>query len=370
MRDPLETIVVTVGGRRVSGFSDISISLSVNAAARTATMTISDFAGRFPLMPGEECTIEATGDLVLTGYVREIGPSHDEQSHKITVSIASRAIDAVEASIDHPSGFAEDKDLIEIAREFDTAGVGIAADESFPKEKARFVNTGESLFAHIDRLARSHGALIYDTPEGELRIAKKPRGRHAGILAIGDGGNIVSASATLSEQGRHDEVIVRGQSSRGFGETALRIEARAKDAGVGRKRARIIVHESETDSGKLKERAERAVKRSAGYSRKASIVVAGWRDAGGRIFEPHFLVGIHDPRIYVSQDMAIETVTLTQSIDAGGPGTRATLSLVDPAALNGEAGSGGTSGTAGQPGEASDPVWQAPEPSGVVGVDY
>ena len=318
-------------------------------------MTVSDFEGRFPLMPDEECRIEASGDLILTGYVREIGPSHDANSHRISVSIASRTIDAVEASIDHPTGFARDKDLVEIAREFDTAGVGIVGEEKFPKEKARFVNTGESLFDHIRALARSHGALIYDTAEGQLRIAKKPRGRHSGALSIGDGGNIVSASATLSGQGRYSETIVRGQSSRGFGDAALRIEARASDAGVGRNRPRIIVHESETDSGKLKERAERAVKRAAGYSRKASVTVAGWRDAGGKIFEPHFIIGLNDPRIYVSQDMAIETVTLTQSIDVNGPGTRATLSLVDPAALNGEGGGG-----------SSDPVWATPGTEGRV----
>ncbi|APH71452.1 phage baseplate assembly protein [Aquibium oceanicum] len=355
MADPLEELVVTVGGRRMTGFSDISISLSVNAAARTATMTVSDFEGRNPLMPDEECTIEASGDLLLTGYIREIGPSHDERSHRISVSIASRTIDAVEASIDHPTGFAKDKDLVEIAREFDTSGIGIVAEESFPREKARFVNTGESLFDHIKALARSHGALIYDTAEGQMRIAKKPRGRHSGALSIGDGGNIISASATLSGQGRYSETIVRGQSSRGFGDAALRIEARASDSGVKRTRPRIVVHESETDSGKLKERAERAVKRAAGYSRKATIVVAGWRDAAGKIFEPHFIIGLNDPRVYVSQDMAIETVNLTQSIEAGGPGTRATLSLVDPAALNGEGGGG-----------SSDPVWATPETEGKV----
>ena len=367
MSDPLEIVTVVAGGTAMAGFSDISISLGADRAARTATMTISDFAGRFPLMPGTPVTILASGTLLLTGYVRDVAPSHDGDRHQVGIGIVSRTIDAVEASIDHPTGFTKDKDLVAIAREFDTAGVGIVATESFPREAARFVNTGESLWRHIEPLARSHGALIYDTEDGRLRIAKKPRGRHSGLLSIGDGGNIVSASATLTEAERHDETIVRGQSSRGFGDAALRLEARAADGGVTRRRPRIVVHESETDSGKLKERAERAVRRSAGYSRKASVVVSGWRDRGGRIFEPHFVIGVHDPRIYLSQDMAIESVTLTQSIGAGGPGTRATLSLVDPAALNGEAGAAAKGSGAGS---GSDPVWTTPEPSGVVGVDW
>lgn len=360
-RDPLETIVVVLGGSAFSGWSEISISYSVKQAARTANLTISDFAGAMPFMPGTPCTILASGDLILTGYVRDCKPSHDGNSHKVDLSIVSRTVDAVEASIDHPTGFVKDKDLIGIAREFDTGGIGIVSSESFPKEKASFVNTGASLFYHIEPLARSHSAFLYDTAEGQMRIAKKPRGRHAGALSIGDGGNIISASATLTEAKRHSPVIVRGQSSKGVGAEALRIEARAEDSAVGRKRPLILVHESEATSAKLKDRAERHVKQAAGYGRQAQIVASGWRDAGGRIFEQHFLIKVSDRRIYCDQVMGIESVTLTQSIAAGGAGTRASLTLVDPSALNGEAGGGEGSGAAGLD-------WSAPEGASSVGV--
>ena len=371
MRDPLETIVVQLGGQAFSGWSEVSVDYSVDQAARTASLKISDFAGAMPFLPGTECVLTAGGDVLITGYVRDCKPQHDESSHSVELSIVSRTVDAVEASIDHPSGFVKDKDLLAIAREFDTGGIGIVGSESFPKEPASFVNTGQSLFYHIEPLARSHGALIYDTPEGELRIAKKPRGRHAGALSIGDGGNIISASATLTERGRHSPVIVRGQSSKGGGAEALRIEARAVDDGVQRKRPRIVVHESEATSAKLKDRAERQVKRASGYGRSADVTVSGWRDAGGRIFEPHFLIRLADPRIYCDQDMAIQGVTLTQTIAAGGPGTRATLSLVDPSALNGEAGGAGGSkraaGDAAPKDEAGLIDWSSPEVQAIVG---
>lgn len=338
-RDPLERVSVAIGGGDFRGWSRISITYSVKEAARSASLSVSDFAGAQKIEPGADAVISASGTVILTGYVRDVRPSHTETDHHVEVTIVSRAVDAVEASIDHETGFVKDKDLVAIAKEFDTSGVGIVASESFPKEARRFVNLGESLFGHIEPLARSHGAMIYDTPEGKLRIAKKPRGRHAGALAIGPGGNIIAASAELSEEGRHDEVIVRGQASRGTGGAALRIEAKAKDRSVRRRRPRIVVHESEATAGKLKERAERNIKRAAGYSRSASVTVVGWRDQGGRIFEQHFIIAVHDPRIYIEQDMAIESVTLTQDMD--GQGTRAVLSLVDPAALNGEGGGKG-----------------------------
>lgn len=365
-RDPLETVTVELGGQSFAGWSKVSITFGVEQAARAATLEASDYAGAMPFVPGTPCRLLASGDLVLTGYVRDVKPSHSGDHHSVSLSIVSRAVDAVEASISHGTGFVKDKSLAEIADEFDTSGVGIEVDEDFPVEPASFVNTGASLFRHVEPLARSHSALIYDTPEGKLRIRKGIRGRHSGALAIGEGGNIISASAVLTENKRFSPVIVRGQASKGTGAGALRLEATATDAGVARHRPRIIVHESETTSAKLKERAERAVKRAAGEGCTASIEVAGWRDGGGKLFEPHFLIAVNDARIYINQDMAIKSVTLEQSIEQGGPGTRARLELCDPRALNGEKSASKTD--ASQP-ESGEP-WKAPEPTGTVGIDY
>lgn len=337
---PLERIGIAIGGRNIAGFSSVSITVSVEQAAREAKLVIADFEGADAVFPGDEAVITANGETMLTGYVGDIDPTHDANSHSVSISIASRTIDAVEASIVHGTGFVKEKNLKEIAEEFDTCGVGIVCDEDFPPEPRSFVNLGASLHQHLLPLARSHGAFIYDTPDGRLRIAKAPRGRHSGSLAIGDGGNILQASGHISEKGRHDEIIVRGQASRGTGDAALRIEARAKDSGVTRRRPKIVVHESEATSAKLQDRATRYARRSAGYSRTASITVAGWRDAGGMLFEPHFIIPVNDPRIYTVQDMGIKSITFSQDTSGGGQGTRATLSLVDPPALNGEGSDG------------------------------
>lgn len=366
MRDPLETIVVTLGGQTFSGWSEIEIDYSVEQAARTASLKISDYGGAFPVEHGQPCTVSASGDLVVTGYVRDIMPSHDESGHHVMISVVSRTVDLVEASIDHPTGFVRKKTLDDVAREFDTAGVGIEFDQAFPVEPASFVNTGRSWFYHMEPLARAHSAFIYDDENGKAQVAVKPRGRHSGALTIGNGGNIIAASAKISEHGRHDEVIVRGQSSRGADEAALRPEGRAKDASVKRRRPRIVVLESEMTGQKLKERAEREIRRAAGFSCEATITVSGWRDEGGSVFRPHWLIAVNDPRIYINQDMAIKAVKLTQSIEANGRGTRAVLTLCDPRALGGEASAKSSAGD----GDASAEAWSTPEPTGIVGIDY
>lgn len=353
MRDPLEIVSVSIGGGAFQGWEDVSITYAADQAARTAKLTVSDFAGAVPFRPGEPCTISASGTLILTGYVRTVTMQLDSSDHSVELEIVSRAVDAVEASVDHPTGFLRDKRLDEIAREFDSCGVGIECSEQFAKEPRTYLQTGQSLFDTIAPLARASDALIYDTPEGRLRIAKKPRGRHAGQIAHGEGGNIISGSATVSEDQRFSPVLVRGQSTRGQTSQSLRPEGRAIDDQVRRRRPLIQILESEATSAKLKTRAERHIKRAAGYSRQATVQVVGWRDAGGRIWEQHYLVAVLAPRLAIEQDMAINAVTLSQSMDGG---TTASLSLVDPRALNGSAGGG-----------KSADVWRTPAASGSVG---
>jgi prophage tail gpP-like protein len=337
--DPLERITVSAGGSSLSGMFSISISMSIEEAVRTATMDASDFGGSSPFMPDVPVTISAGGEVILTGYVRDFEPSYDADSWSSSVSFVSKTVDAVEASILHPTGFAKKKHLGDIAKEFDTLGIGVEVDESFPVEPNHFINPGASWFDEIEPLARAQSAFIYDTAQGKLKIRKKPGGRHSGGLR--QGGNIVAGSAKLTGNGRFNPVIVRGQSTSGDGRGALQLEARAQDSGVKRQRPRIIIDDAETNSGRLKGRAERQVKRAAGYSREATIETIGWRDAGGKIWTPHYLVYLDTPRLYVTQMMGIKTVTLTQN----SGGTHASLTLADPKAMNGESG-GGSSSTA------------------------
>jgi prophage tail gpP-like protein len=368
---PLERISVSFAGGEAAAWSEVSIDYAVDHAVRTASLTMSDIGGALRLRPSMPCTLSAGGEPIITGYIRDVKPSFDGDRHSVSVSIVSRTVDLVEASIDHPTGFLKDQDLKAIAQAFDTEGVGVDVHGSYPKEARRLVNLGESWFDHVEPLARSHFAFIYDDEKGRAQIADKIRGSHAGGLSSGPGGNIIAGSATLSERERFGTVKVRGQSSRGETREALQPEAEAQDGAVGRKRTRIIVIEGEATPAKLKKRAEVQIAVGAGYSTTAQVTVSGWRDRGGMIFRPHYTIHLAEPRLYVDRVMAIQSVRLTQSIGRGGPGTRAELTLVEPRALGGGGGGGGGKG------KGSDAAWEAPDPqaavkpvTGRIGVDY
>ncbi|MEO3997177.1 hypothetical protein [Mesorhizobium sp. CAU 1732] len=325
----LERITFAVAGRGLH-HTACSLSASAEEATRTASFTVAWNGAGIPCAPDDEATIHVSGDLWGTGYVRDVRGSHDASDRQYQVTFVSRSCDATECSIDHPTGLKRDADLKGIAEEFDVLGVGIEADIETLKKSTHKVRPGESLFNTLETDARSQGVLIYDTPEGKLRLADKPEGRHGGALARGH--NILRASGSLSGAKSFSSVKVRGQASVGVTGSALRPEAEARGT-ARRKRPLIVVHEGEATSDRVKKRADWEARRAAGAGVECSIDVAGFRDASGKIWSQNHLVEVRDDWLGIEQDMIIAAVRLVQ--DAAG-GTTANLSLKDPRALGGE----------------------------------
>lgn len=351
----LEVVTVSAGGAVFSLWSEISIDCGAEVVARTASLVCADpaaaFGGAMPLMPDVPVVVLASGEPLVTGFVRDTSPDFDPESHTVRIGIVSKAVDAVEASIDHPTGRVENASLEDIAREFDPAGLDWSSDGGLPPEPWEQARPGASVWDTIEQTARARGVLVHDDGEGRVKFATKPAGRHAGGLA--EGVNLISGGGQLTSRHRFDPVVVRGQASRGTGAAALRSEARASDPAVGRTRPKVIIAEFEPTSERLQARADWEVRRAVGRSATATVEVPGWRDAAGTLWTPNFLVSLVSPRLYLSQDMVISSVQFTQ----GDGGTRARLSLVDPRAFGGE-----------DPQGESAAAWGVPKPKPKVSV--
>ena len=328
-RGPLERVEVSGLPKAMS----IDITISAEEAVRSASGEFVIVGPGVPAYPGQETVIRASGDPLLTGYVRDVGTGYSDRDRTLTCSFVSRTVDLVETSVDHPSGEILNRDLSAIAHELDSAGVGIETDGSpFPTEGRHKIIEGESAFSSIARRARGRGVLIHDTARGRLKLSTKPGGIHAGTLERGV--NILpGASASFTEAGRYSEIKVRGQQSEGVEKQQLRPQAKVKDSGVSRKRVLILPHEGEATIDRMRGRAIWQAKRAAGNSVTASIPVTGWRDEDGELWQANWLVHVDDDWLGIEGLMIIKSVVLSQR---GDDKTFATLELADPRALGGE----------------------------------
>ncbi|MDA9521967.1 hypothetical protein XI06_17055 [Bradyrhizobium sp. CCBAU 11434] len=319
-----------------AGFNEAARSFSAKLAAElgaSATNRIFDV--------GTEVTITTNGELLLTGYVDSKEPHIAATEAYITISGRSKSADLVDSSGKHETGYFENKDPLEIGR---AISEGIAAqwetDQQLEKVEQYKLQQGETCFRCVEKLARQQGMTIHGTAEGNARITKAGAKRQAGSLV--EGVNIKSGTAHHNGSNRHSTIIVRGQRPFGHGDENLQIEAIEQDGAVKRNRPLIIVQDEDTDKNRAKKRAKNRKDRAAGNALKATIVVQGFHDDAGQLWEAGSLVWTESPFLDIAQDMLIESCDFNQS--DGGSVT--TLSLVDPRAYGGEGseGSGNKSG--------------------------
>lgn len=341
-----EVVTVIAGGGQWTAWKKVSVKASFQDAARSFTITAAAEPGgaatAWAFKVGTAVDILFNGSLACRGYVDRYQPKLSR--HKVatvTISGRSKSQDFIDSSADHDTGQFKDKTPQEIGAELDKFGVGIATDEQLDKVPVYRITPGETAFRCVEKLCREQGVFAVGQADGSIKITKGGKQRHAGALI--EGVNMEECEADHNGSGRHSDVKVRGQRPIGHGEDNLQIEGTAQDGDVGRYRPVIIVHDGDTSKDRATKRAKTRRDREAGNSLKANVTVQGCHDDGGTLWEPGNLIFTQSQFLDITQDMAIESIELTQDRDDG---SLTYLALVDPRALGGQGGKGGSAGAA------------------------
>jgi len=340
-----EIVSVEVGGTRFTAFERVQVRAAFKEAARSFRLEAAAESGgeviAWQFRAGTEVAIYAGGDLMLRGFVDQYEPSISATEAKVAISGRSKAADLIDSSAVHDTGYFEGRTALEIGQ---AVGQGLAAsfetDQPLLPVERWQVTPGESVFRAVEKIARRQGLTMTGTAEGNVRITKAGSKRHAGGLF--EGRNIKEGSADHNWSNRHSKYVVRGQRPVGHGVGALELEAIARDATVGRNRPVIVIHDDDATKDEIRDRAENRRDRAAGGSLKAGILVQGFRDEAGLLWEPGRLVWTESRFLALAQDMLIESVDF--ALDASGSTAR--LGLVDPRAYGGKAGKGAKSSPA------------------------
>ena len=352
-----ETVTVTTEGLTLRP-TEIRVTASASEACRSfsARLTPQDrtdagiaaFAADVAalgatLARGPACTIAATGDPVLVGWIERYRVKLSSSAPEISIegrSDSGRLVDC--SAIPEPGEWRDRLPTQILADLAGRHGVRLIDRAQGTALRALFrLTLGESVVSAAWRLARVDGHLLSGGADGGLIYYRGTLGGHGGGLIEGE--TLPEDSEAVFDWSKRAKTTrVKGQRASGWSRDDLEIDEEESDGTVRRPVERIVVASEEIDAGAAKRRARWHRDQAAGEGLKVTAPrCIGWRDADGALWTPAQTVWVESAYLGVAQDMAIESVEFSQT---DREGTVASLSLVDPRALGGKAGKGSKSG--------------------------
>jgi len=273
----------------------------------------------------------------MTGWVDDINPKVDGRSHSIGVSGRELTCDLVDCGLTDTTGQWKNVDLKQLVTQL-VAPFGLKVEvtsadfgEPFSKFSAE---PGDSVFQTLTKACALRGVLPVTTGSGNISLIQSGNGRAFDRLVYGV--NIKSASGKFSNKDRFSLYVVRGQDGFPSSGTAsanqtIGVEARAKDPNVTRFRPTVIVAGSSLDQKTAQRRASWEAQTRAAKAGGLEVVVHGWTQSNGALWECARLVSVEIP--YLLGEGAQELLITTVKYSYGAGGTTSTLSLARPDAF-------------------------------------
>ena len=195
------------------------------------------------------------------------------------------------------------------------------------KFKEIAVQSGETCFSIIERVARTLGVLPITIPDGDLVLTYSAEENQNPVADLVLGKNIKSLDETTDLKQRFSEYIVKGQASAGgkpwAANKAVDLTATAVDKGITRYRPTVIMSEGKTDGAKIQSRANWEAQIRSGRSTVYTVEVRGWfQTPGTDIVEPepwavNTLVNLIADSYDIRKVQLITTVEFSLDSDGG-----------------------------------------------------
>lgn len=330
MRSP---VILQIGSQRHQGWQEVRIRLSLAQIADSFELILTERwseSGQIrPVTPGEACTVSVGDELVVTGYLDEVLPDYDAESHTIVANGRSKAADLIDCS-GGDQRF-DGRTLQQIAQAL-AAPYGIEVIDRVGASKpfrSFALEDGQPIAEALERAAQIRGARIVSDAQGRLVIVHAVQREIRTPLILG--GNIRKGSGVFSDRDRFSEYVVEGQTTGTddwFGEQAAGPRGSALDPRVRSPRKTLIVCDTPADSADCKARAELEARMRWAKGRGVTYTVGTWRHEQG-VWRPGDLVHVRDAYLGLDERLLISDVQLVEN----DQGRTAELRVAPPAAF-------------------------------------
>lgn len=331
-----DDLYLSVGNQTVSGWTDIRVTRGIERCPSDFDLGLTEsFPGEIDevvVRPGDECQVQIGADLVITGYVDRYRPGFDAEGHAIRATGRGKCQDLVDCAAVWPNGQISGTSALDVAAKLAAHyGIAVNCDVSGLVSIPQFnVFIGETAFEIIERISRYSQLLVFDQPDGNLRLAQAGTVKAAGGLA--QGFNVQSAFIDYAAEQRFSKYTVFTQSVLTFSDIGAggNVVASVDDVGVKRTRERYIVAEAVHGFPDLAvKRANWEMNRRVARAAVVTLTTDNWRDAEGVLWTPNTLVSISLPTLKLENEVwLIGEVTYRRS---EAEGTTAELTIMRPA---------------------------------------
>lgn len=322
-----------------------SFSASFYDASRSiATFPFASPPAIFRLEPGMPVEAYADGQLVLVGQIKTVKPDIDETHAAVEISGEDKAGDLIDCAAmpDGPSDLRNVRLEDAATRICQPFGLSVRSEIDTGKPFDRYsIDVAE--FAHhaIEKHARQRHALVMSDGVGGVVVTRSGQARAPAGLTLP--GNVLGSGATFTHEGRHSEVIVRGQSEKAEGRRDGRAAAftaddepvdpgdredgdgsatererrgtavtgRAYDDEIGRYRPIVHLARTKASQEELQDEADWRMRTRRAECEEASYRVAGF-GVGARLWRVNELAFVSDAFQGIERDMLISRVTFRE----------------------------------------------------------
>lgn len=331
-----------VNGTFYGGWKSLRVTRSIEQVAGTFDLGVTDGWSveptASPIRPGQTCELLLDGAPVITGYVDDVEPGFDPDSHDIRVAGRDKTGDLVDCAAVLKGGQWASAKLERIANDLCAPfGIAVRGEVDTGKAIAHKIEPGETAFECLERAARMKAVLLVSNAAGDLVITRA--GKTLLPVELVQGKNLLAGRAKFSWRERFSTYTVKGQEvgrDEYHGIDAAQPAATFADSVVSRYRPKVVLAETHGTGATFRDRAEWEANVRAGRGNRGTVTVQGWRREDGPLWMPNALVRVRSPLLRIDADVLI--VGCTWILDERG--TRTELSIARPEAFQLVAGVG------------------------------
>jgi len=330
----LSKVEAKINGQIYGGWKECDVRRSLKSLSGSFDLAITDrwsaHQKSWPIKRGDEAQILVNGEPVVTGFVDMVKLSVSATDKSIAISGRDKTCDMVDSSVDlNKSQFINislPTIATQIAKQF---GIKVIAQvAALGVIEVASLQTGESAFEFLEKLARKKGVLLTTDGLGNLLITRPGHDRATTALVLGQ--NLLTIDRIDDGIDRFSVYKVKGQ---GLGaqiqnqtnpDQDFFVMGTAKDAGVLRYRPKIMLCETGATTKEAMTRAQWEAKSRAAKGEPVSATVQGWVQSDGKLWQPNQIVKVVAPWLNLNEERLISEVSYHLSSSSG---SIATLSL-------------------------------------------